>query len=536
MSEYDYIIIGAGSAGCTLAHRLSEDKNINICLIEAGGSHKNPIIHTPIGLIALVGHKYKNWAFKTVPQKGLGGRRGLQPRGKVLGGSSSINAMIYVRGHRADYDHWAALGNHGWAYEDVLPYFLRSEHHESREGGYHAKGGLLNVKSLSDPSEINTHFMNAMAELQYPKCEDFNGARQEGYGYFDVTQKDGERWSTARAFLDTAIHRPNLTVITKAHVSKITLTGKRATAVSYHKGGKLHTLHAKSEIILSAGAFQSPQILLLSGIGPKDELTQHGIACQHSLAGVGKNLQDHIDFTLVYSSPSLETVGFSPKGIMRLFGQWRRYKKERRGDFTSNFAESGAHIYVNPNAPSPDIQLTLSKAIIENHGRKIHLKHGYSCHICLLRPKSHGSVTLASKNPMDAPLIDPNFFGHEDDFDELFQGVKKAQEIMRAPAMKPIRGKALFHSQTDDPALLAHDIRARADTLYHPVGTCKMGDAAHDPKAVVNNRLQVHGIDGLRVVDASIMPKLVSGNTNAPVIMIAEKAADMIKQDRANTT
>ncbi|MGJ8563179.1 MAG: GMC family oxidoreductase [Alphaproteobacteria bacterium] len=526
-SEFDYIIVGAGSAGCVLANRLSEDPNVSVCLLEAGGSHKNPLVTIPFGLIALVAHPIKNWCFETVPQKALNGRKGYQPRGKALGGSSSINAMIYIRGHKNDYEEWASLGNEGWGWDDVLPYFKRAEHREAGADALHGQGGPLNVAPVTDPSPINDTFFEAGRSLQYPINADFNGPVQEGLGLYEVTQKNGERWSTARAYLDPVMPRPNLTVITRAHTERVLFEGKHAVGVMANIKGRLRKLSAHKEVILSAGAFQSPQLLMLSGVGPEDELSAHNIAPVHVLAGVGKNLQDHVDYILSYRSKSLDTVGFSLKGFAKMFAQSWAYFRKRKGLMATNYAEAGGFLYADKTARSPDIQLHFCRALVDEHGKTLHWGHGYSCHVCVLRPQTRGHVGLYDSNPKSPPRIDPDFLSDERDFDLLVKGTKMAQDIMRAPAFDGVRGEPFYECETDDEAVLREDIKARADTIYHPVGTCKMG---RDPMAVVDNHLRVHGLAGLRVVDASVMPTLVSGNTNAPTIMIAEKAADMIKR------
>lgn len=530
MQEFDYLVLGGGSAGCVVAGRLSEDPGTSVAVIEAGGPGDNWIVNVPAAMITTVPTKINSRPLETVPQPGLNGRCGYQPRGMVLGGSSAVNAMVYIRGHRWDYDHWAALGNRGWSYDEVLPYFKKAEHNHVYRNEWHGSDGPLHVDNLRTDNSIHPLYLEAARQVGYPLIDDFNGAEQEGIGLFQVTQINGERCSTARAYLHPHLGtRSNLKVELHANVQRILFDGKRAAGVEFQQGGVTRILRARREVILSAGAFQSPQLLMLSGIGEGSELQRLGIRTLHHLPGVGQNLQDHPDFVFGYKSASLEMMGLSFPGFGHFLRQIGRYRRERRGMITSNFAEGGGFLKTRTDLPAPDIQLHLVTALVEDHARKFNTGHGYSCHVCVLRPKSRGRVSLASADPQQLPLVDPNFLGEQDDVNVLVEGFKMARRLMDAPALAPLRIQELFSAHAHTDAEIEQLLRERADTVYHPVGSCKMGV---DDLAVVDPQLRVRGVEGLRVVDASVMPTLVGGNTNAPAIMIGEKAADLIRAAR----
>lgn len=529
MDTYDFIVVGGGSAGCVLASRLSEDPNVSVCLLEAGGKDSSIFIHAPIGTIAMMPTTLNNWAFETVPQAGLNGRKGYQPRGKTLGGSSSINAMMYSRGNRYDYDLWERLGNKGWNYDDCLPYFKKAENNEVHYNEYHGQGGPLNVADLRSPSQIVERYIEACESIGVPRSADINGAQQLGITYTQVTQKNGERYSAAKAYLTPNLSRPNLTVLTKATTHKVLFEGKRAVGVEYGKKGKRFQIKCNREVILSAGAFGSPQILLLSGVGSKQDLDKHGIKQVHELPGVGENLQDHIDLVHSYKCfDKKETFGVSLSMAVQMSKALPEWTKDRKGKITSNFAEAIGFLCSDEGIDIPDLEFILVVAIVDDHARKFHASHGYSSHVTLLRPKSVGTVKLNSADPYDSPRIDPAFFSHPDDMGIMIKAWKKQHQMMESAAFDDVRGENLYPVDASDDRAIEQDIRNRADTQYHPVGTCKMG-TEDDPLAVVDKDLAVYGLEGLRVVDASIMPTLIGGNTNAPTIMIAEKIADQIK-------
>jgi len=536
--QADYVIVGGGSAGATLASRLSEDPNTTVCLLEAGGRGDSILVRAPAAVVAMLPGRPKinNWAYETVPQPGLNGRRGYQPRGKGLGGSSAINAMLYIRGHAGDYDEWASLGCEGWDWQSVLPYFRKAENNERGADDVHGASGPLQVSNQKSPRPITDAFVAAGQSLQIRQVDDFNSGDNEGIGLYQVTQfhdeaRNGERCSAAAAYLHPVMDRPNLTVLTGAHASRILFEGKRAVGVQYLQHQQSHEVKAAREVILCGGAFNSPQLLQLSGVGREEDIRPHGIEMRHHLPGVGQNLQDHLDFTLAYKSRDRDNFGISLPGSVSLLGHILNWRKTGTGMIATPFAEGAAFFKTDPAGDRADVQLHFVISIVDDHARKLHLGHGFSCHVCVLRPKSRGSVTLESSDPMAAPRIDPGFLSDPEDLDVLMKGVRKTRQIMAAEPLARYIHKELFIEGEPDDAALEQHIRNRADTIYHPVGTCKMG---MDDMAVVDPQLRVHGLDGLRVVDASVMPRLVGGNTNAPTIMIAEKAADMIRDAAAH--
>ena len=518
---FDYVIVGAGSAGCVLANRLSADPGRSVCLIEAGPPDRSLLIHIPAGILGLIPTRKFNWAYQTEPQPGLNGRQGYQPRGRTLGGSSSINAMVYMRGHRSDYDDWAALGNSGWSYDDVLPVFRHSEDQQRGASHYHGVGGELTVSDIASPVDASHAFVESAQRFGLRANDDFNGAEQEGTGLYQVTQRRGRRCSAAVAFLRPVLARTNLTILTGHRVSRLRFEGRRAAGVELAGTGAATRIDATREVIVSAGVFGSPQLLMLSGIGSREELARHGIGLLHELPGVGLNLADHVDLALVYRSSDPRLMGITVRTALRAIPGYFQWRHSGKGLLTTNFAEAGAFLRSRNGLARPDIQLHFVNGLVDDHARRLHFGYGISCHVAVLRPVSRGSVRLRSADPEAPPRIDPGYLSADADVETLLAGVKATREIMGSVPLDRYRDEEMFLNGRSDEALILQ-MRQRADTIYHPVGTCRMG---HDELAVVDPSMRVKGLEGLSVVDASVMPTLVGGNTNAPTIMIAEKAA-----------
>ncbi|MDO6581541.1 choline dehydrogenase [Photobacterium sp. 2_MG-2023] len=528
-SRYDYIVVGAGSAGCVLANRLTADGKYSVLVLEAGPSDKTPVVSTPGAFAYFMFSRKYNWAYNATSNPALrNGQPVFVPRGKVLGGSSSVNAMLYVRGQKEDYDHWSALGNSGWGFDDLLPYFKKSECNERGADAFHGDSGPLHVSDRQAQYPLTEAFIQASQQAGFKFNPDFNGAAQEGVGYYQCTIKNGQRCGAARGYLHPAMERKNLTVLTEATVKKVVIEDKKAIGVSFAYKGQELTFHADQEVILSGGAINSPQLLMLSGIGDQDHLAAHGIDCQHHLPGVGENLQEHVDACILVKSKKKDGFTASLGGLLRMTPDTLKYVLKKEGKLSNSITEAGGFIKSREDLDRPDIQLHMLPLLFDDSGRDLKLmaQHGYSCHVCVLRPKSSGTVKLRSADPAMAPDIDFNFFAHEEDKKVLVDGIRQLRKILAAPAFDGYRAEELnpgIEADTDE--AIFDKIKQHIGLVYHPVGTCKMG---HDAMAVVDTELKVYGVKGLRVVDASVMPTLISGNTNAPTIAIAEKAAELI--------
>ena len=528
--SFDFVIVGAGSAGCVLANRLSADPDVTVCLLEAGPRDRSPLIHIPLALPALFKHPQLTWGMSTVPQPHAGNRSIYVPRGKVLGGSSAINGMVYQRGHPSDYDDWAKAGNAGWSFNDVLPYFLKSENNETwRNSPLHGISGPLHVTDLKTRSRTVDRFIAAGVSVGFRHCEDFNALDPEGFGYRQVTQRNGRRETVATAYLTPVKRRKNLCVITGAMIDRIEFDSHRASTVTFVMGNTQRRVRARREILLAAGVYGSPPILQRSGVGDGVQLQRLGIDVVKHLPGVGANLQDHSAVALSYDTINTEPYGISLRAAPRLAWDGIRYLLFRSGMVSSNILEGNAFVRSDPSLERPDIQFSFMPAR-RNPSRSIGFGHGYGMSTVVLRPKSRGSVQLASKAADALPLIDLGLFSNEQDMELMLRGLKLARRILNAPAFADYEGRESLPGAnvTDDDALVDF-IRKNSGTTFHPVGTCAMG---RGPDHVVDARLLVRGIEGLRVVDASVMPNIIGGNTNGPTVMIAEKAADLILRER----
>jgi choline dehydrogenase len=528
---YDYIIVGAGSAGCVLANRLSTSGHHRVLLLEAGGAGRNPWIHIPLGYGKHFTNPKVNWLYANEPDAAVADRRIPNPRGKVLGGSSSINGLVYIRGQREDYDHWRQLGNDGWSFDDVLPYFRKSEDQQRGADEYHGAGGALAVSDPKTPHPLADAFIDAAATLGYPRTDDFNGPNREGFGYLQLTSRNGLRSSTAVAFLRPARKRKNLHIVTSAHATRILFDGARATGIEYARDGRTVTAQASGEVILSGGSINSPQLLQLSGVGPAQHLRNLGIGVVADIPGVGDNLQDHFNIRLVYRCRKPLTLNDALNNPFRGALELARYALRRDGFLAMGASVAAGFFKTDPVAVTPDIQASMTLFSADKIGEKLHPFSGFSSIVRLLRPESRGTITIKSTDPFEPPAIRPNFLHQPRDSEVLVKGCHMVRQIVNTPPLAGlVEAEYLPGPEVTSDADMLEFLRNVGATSFHPVSTCRMGS---DEKAVVDPRLRIHGLDGLRVVDASIMPVIVSGNTNAPTIMIAEKAADMILADAA---
>jgi choline dehydrogenase len=533
--EFDYIVVGAGSAGCVLAGRLSEDPATRVLLLEAGPADKSLWIHLPIGYGKTMWSSTYNWRFETDPDPNMNGRRIYWPRGKTLGGSSAINGLIYIRGQREDYDHWAALGNPGWGYDDVLPYFIRSEGNQRGASAFHGGDGPLKVSDIAARHELIEAFIEGAAQVGVPRTEDFNGATQEGAGYYQLTTHKGWRCSTAKAYLTTAKNRPNLRIATEALATRLVLDGRRAVGITYRQGGETKTARCRAEVLLAAGSIQSPQLLQLSGIGPRALLERFGVPVVHDLPGVGENLQDHLQIRLGYECAKPITTNDQLNSWFGQASMGMEWLMHRTGPLAVGINQGGCFMRAlkdesgNPVAATPDIQFHVATLSADMAGGKVHPYSGFTMSVCQLRPESRGHVRIRSLDAAEPPEMQPNYLATELDRATTVAGMKAARAIAEAPAMRPyVKREVKPGPDAASDADLLEFCRNNGATIFHPTGTCRMGS---DPLAVVDARLRVHGVAGLRVIDCSAMPTLVSGNTNAPAVMMAEKAVDMIRED-----
>ncbi len=534
LQQFDYVIVGAGSAGCVLANRLTETGRYRVLVLEAGGRDTNPWIHIPVGYGKHFLNGDVNWLYTNEPEAETGNRRIPQPRGKVLGGSSSINGLLYVRGHSEDYNHWRQLGCVGWSYDDVLPYFKKAENQERGADEFHGTGGPLNVADPRDKHPLVDAYLEAAVQAGYSRTPDFNGARQEGFGYYQTTTRDGMRWSAAKGYLKPAMKRSNLAVETNALASRILLEGKRAVGVEYLVGNEKRVARASVEVICSLGALNSPQLLMLSGIGPADQLRQHGIPVVADVPAIGQDMQDHYAARTVWRAKTPNTLNDMVNSFSKSVAEGTKFALQRRGMLTLAAASAGGFICTEPHLAQPDIQAHIMLFSTDKLGTDLHTFPGVTTPILLLRPHSTGRVEIRSADPHDPIAVHGGYLTARRDCDVMIAGMRAVRKIMQQPALEPYivsEHEPGLAASTDD-EILAY-MREKGNTAYHPTTTCRMGA---DARAVVDERLRVKGFTGLRVVDASIMPTVVSGNTNAPTIMIAEKAADMIQADARKAT